>query len=280
MTKQEVLKKNKERVINDFFVDDKEGVSENKLPQQVEAMPTGLVKNKTNDLKAIEGFELQGDKTLAFANYLIDRKLVPATFHSPDQVFMAVQTAFALGFKKYGEINLAIGQMYILPSQGKVMLYGDLPLALVKRSGVLTHFEEFFIDHDHKKISMENKNLEAVPLAAMCFVGRGGKDKVEYQVTINDLQSSGIELRNKTPLSFSSSTRNPCWTKYPKIMWTRRCRHKALRTMFPDVLLGASLSAEDNPSDTKLIVEKEKVIDLKRQINAEKEPVHAERPSN
>ena len=267
MKKQELLKKNKEIVIDEFF----DAGPEKHLPEQAESRPTGMVENKNNELKAIEGFELQGDKTLAFANYLIDRKLVPATFHSPDQVFMAVQTAFALGFKKYGEINLAIGQMYILPSQGKVMLYGDLPLALVKRSGALTHFDEFFIDHEHKKISMDNKNLEAVPLAAICIVGRGGKDKVEYQVTISDLQSSGVELRSKTPLAFASSNRNPCWTKYPKIMWTRRCRHKALRTVFPDVLLGATLSSEDNPRDTKIIVEKEKVNDLKRQLNAKKD---------
>ena len=271
MTKQEVLKKNKERIIDDFFVDDKEANPEPNLPQQVESMPTGLVPHKANELKAIEGFELKGDKTLAFANYLIERKLVPATFHSPDQVFMAVQTAFALGFKKYGEINLAIGQMYILPSQGKVMLYGDLPLALVKRSGLLTHFEEFYVDYDHKKISIENKNLESLPLAAICLIARENKEVKEHQVTLNDLNSAGIVLKTKSPLAFTSYNRNPCWTKYAKIMWTRRCRNKALRSTFPDVLLGVALSPENNPIETHKEVEKEKLDSLRSQINAKKE---------
>lgn len=245
----------KEKFIDDVFVDNQPAKVQT-LPQQ--AHPGGL--------KAIEGFELQGDKTLAFANYLIDRRLVPATFNSPDQVFMAIQTAFALGFKKYGEINLAIGQMYILPSQGKVMLFGDLPLALVKRSGKLTHFEEFFIDQEHVKISIENKNLESLPLAAICVLGREGKDKSEYQVTLNDLQSAGIELRNKSPLAFSSSNRNPCWSKYPKIMWTRRCRNKALKSMFPDVLLGVAMATENNPKEREKVVQTEKIDKLKKAL--------------
>ena len=186
-------------------------------------------------------FEITAPKAMIFSNYLLNSGLVPSTFQNAGQVYMAIQVAISLGYKKYGDIIRTISNMYVY--QNKVILYGDLPLALVKRSGKLDYIKEFFVDDSSQPISLANENLDKHPLAAICIVKRkDAEQEHEELLTRDDLEASGIVIKDN--MFAGSKGRYDVWTQHPKVMWKRRCRARALRTVFPDVLLGTDMDIE------------------------------------
>ena len=204
-----------------------------KAPAQV-PIPAELFSEDSN-------FEITSSKMLVFSEYLLRSGLVPTTFQNPGHVCMAVQVAISLGYKKYGDAIRAISNMYVY--QNKVMLFGDLPLALVKRSGKLEWIKEFFVDSEGKSISFENKNLEEFPSVAVCIVKRTDSSApYEETITSHDLERSGIVIRDG--MFNGGKGKFDVWSQHPKVMWKRRCRARALKSVFPDVLIGTELDVE------------------------------------
>lgn len=280
MTKQKEFKNEVEELDFEEVVDEKkeensigylDATIDPKFAEKQKAVEkTVIVSKEVNEpSQFLSGYDLVAEKALSFAGYLMKKKLVPTTFTTEHQVYMAVQTAVALGFRKYGDINLAIGQMYILPSQGKVMLYGELPIAVVRASGKLDWMEEFFVDEEGNKIELKNKNLASRPYSAVCLVKRKNEAKIhEFILTIDDLKASGINI--DADFRFSDSKKLGVWSKYPKVMWTRRCRSRALKMLFPDVLLGAAISADNSPLEQQKVENQEKLESFKNKMKEAK----------
>ena len=113
---------------------------------------------KTEAKKDISKLESKED-VYKMSDYLFSYELLPDSIKSKQEAFIALQTAMSLGFKTFGNMLMAIKNMYFV--NGQVELWGDLPLAIVEQSGNLVSIDEYFIDNEYKRISIENKNLDA-----------------------------------------------------------------------------------------------------------------------
>lgn len=167
------------------------------------------------------------------ARQLLVGKGVPRSYTTVEQVIAGWN--FAASLKLPPQVSLR----NIAVIEGTPSLFGDLPLALVQRSGELIFFDEFIVDKDYKKICYENKNLDTEPFAGICIGQRKGMEKKSYSFSVEDAKTAG--LWGKT----SSSGKMMPWKAYPKVMLCRRPRAMMIKTDFADVLSGASIAEYD-----------------------------------
>lgn len=106
---------------------------------------------------------------------------------------------------------------------GKPSIYGDAQLALVRNSGKLTHFKEYYEGEEGKD-----------SFAAVCEIKREGDD----EITIEKFSITDAKKAN------SWGKVGP-WTTHPKRMQRYKARAFALRDKFADVLLGLTHSVEE-----------------------------------
>ena len=174
------------------------------------------------------GERISNEKMFHLAKYLNFKKLV--SFENADEVFLALQVAFSLGMETIGDLVLAINNMYIV--KGRVGIWGDLPMAIVQKSGQLEFIEEFFIDKNYKKICLEEKNVDANPICAVCRIKRKNAELKEYYLTLKDLEMSG----NYSNGRFKGRNKMEIWNNYPKVMWAKRLKRWSIANSFSDVL--------------------------------------------
>ena len=179
-------------------------------------------------------------KMYEIAEYIANKEL--SHFENPGEIFLAMQVAFSLGMREIGDIFLAINNMYFL--KGRISLWGDLPMAVIKKANLLESIEEFFIDKDHKQISLQNKNVSADPICAVCRIKRKDETMKEFYLTLGDLTTSGNYVNGQ----FKGVGKMEIWKNYPKIMWAKRLRRWALASVFSDILKCISME-EDTPDD-------------------------------
>ena len=180
------------------------------------------------------------EQMMKLAVFLMNNSLVPSSFKQVNEVVMAIQTAMSLGYNKFGSISLAIKNMYII--NNSVSLWGELPMAIVNKSGLLERFDEYFLDKNWKKISEENENLDAEKASAVCIIQRKGRNQQSFYLTTEDLKYAGIIQKPDGSFTYGKSV---TWSKYPKIHWIRRNRAFALKTVFPDLLSGSEILEYD-----------------------------------
>ena len=182
------------------------------------------------------------------SKYLFNNELFPESVKSSQQVFVALQTAKALGCKSYGDVVLAIKHMYFI--KGQVHFFGDLPLSIVQQSGQLESIEEYFIDEKYQRICLANQNLTAPILSAVCIIKRKGQDTKEFTLTREDLKiSGGVQGKDGEWHFKKKDGESITWKRYPKIHWTRRLRGYALKFVFPDILKGVGIDEYDRPKE-------------------------------
>lgn len=157
--------------------------------------------------------------------------LAPKQFDSPEKVLVAMQTAKELGLPAL----TALKNMYVV--NGSVSLYGDLPLALVRRSGLLEKFKETQFDKDKKEICAENDNLNADCFTAICTIKRKGEDELTRSFTWEEVLKAGLD-KNKWGLKET-------YQNFRKRMLQMRARGWALKDGFSDVLMGISIFEYD-----------------------------------
>ena len=204
------------------------------------------MKNKSEGMPILKGGEVVSNEVMyQFSKYLYTNQLVK--FDSVDYIFLALQIAFSLGMKSMGDMLLAINNMYFV--KGRVGIWGDLPMAIVQNSGKLEFIEEFFIDKDYKKISLDNKNLQEPPICAVCRVKRKGHEIKEFYLTLKDLALSGNY--SEKDASFRGRGDMKIWNNYPKIMWAKRLKRWSIANVFSDVLKCVSVD-EDSGGDKKV----------------------------
>ena len=128
------------------------------------------------------------------------------------------------------ELNLpaltSLKSMYVV--NGSVALFGDLPLALVRRCGLLEEFEELQFDKNGKAINPENNNLNEECLSATCCVKRSGEGSITRTFTWEEVLKAGLD-KNKWGLKET-------YQNFRKRMLQMRARSWALKDAFSDVL--------------------------------------------
>lgn len=157
--------------------------------------------------------------------------MVPKGYNDAASVFSGMELALELNMKPFTALrNIAV-------INGRPSLWGDAPLALVKRSGKLARIEEFLFDADYNRICFDNKNLNAKPYGAICrtWMSGDGERFHETYFTIDDARTAGL-LPGKA---------DSAWFKYQRRMLQMRARTQNLKDQAPDVLLGIEIAEYD-----------------------------------
>jgi len=176
------------------------------------------------------------DEQLAFADRLIKNKMISTSFETPAQVLIGIQYAKALGM----EIVPALKCMYVL--NGQPCLYGDGPLSLIQRSGLVEGYKEFFIDESGEEICFANKNLQKEVYASVCRIKRKGDSEWQEDCfSLDDLKQSGINM--------SYAKEKLVWQKFRRNMMRYKARSMALKSKFADLLQGFGIAEYDYHSD-------------------------------
>jgi hypothetical protein len=168
------------------------------------------------------------DELMRVATGLINSRALPKVFQNAYQVWMALQ------FLKEHGIPSMIGLRQTTIINGVLSIWGDLPLAVVKRSTLLEEFDECLIDKDYNVISVANRNLSAKAWGAWCRVRRSSEKEITRSFTMDEAHVAGL-------LDKASSV----WNSYPRRMLQMRARSLALKDGFADVLSGIAIAEYD-----------------------------------
>lgn len=170
------------------------------------------------------------DEEWKIANMLVQSRLLPTSYDSPQKVMAARQLAFELGLKPL------TGMRQIANINGTPSIFGDLPLAIVRNSGQLESFREFFIDKNGEEISFKNKNLATPVFGSVCVVKRKGMAEDTKAFTLDDAKTAGL---------YPSKNPDKPWAKHTKRMLQMRARSWALKDHFGDFLNGMAIAEYD-----------------------------------
>lgn len=152
-------------------------------------------------------------------------RMVPASYENAVQVLGAMEFSIQLG------IPPLIGLSKIAIINGQPSIWGEMPLALVRKSGHLKSIKEVLYDKDGKLIDLGNPF--AAPVLAGCETHRVDGSSSCTFFSIDDAKTAGLLGRN-----------NP-WKTYPRRMLQMRARSQSLKDLFPDVLMGVPISEYD-----------------------------------
>lgn len=145
---------------------------------------------------------------------------------TPEQALVAMEMGFEIGV---GPIQ-ALQNIAVI--NGRASIWGDLMLALVLDSGLLTGIKE-----------TQTGELEKNNLTATCIVKRKGfDDPTERTFTYHDAE-------------LSKALAKDTFKNHPKRMFQMRARAFALRDLFPDVLKGLHAREEFNEADDANVID-------------------------
>lgn len=151
--------------------------------------------------------------------------MLPKCFDTAEKVFIGLQYAIELGFAS--QPLTVLRNMAVI--NGQPAIWGELPLALVRRSGELEFIKEFFVDSSDK-ILPPTCTPEQI-FAAICVIKRKNYDEKTFAFTKADKTKLGVAA---------------IWQQFEKIMMKRKARSLALKDEFGDVLLGVQIAEYDN----------------------------------
>jgi hypothetical protein len=167
------------------------------------------------------------DEQYRIATAFAASRMLPPAWDTPEKVFFGIQMAHQLGLKPL----LAMRQM--VPINGNVSIWGDLPLAIVRSSGLLVSIKEYWYDEKGAPINwLETPN--AVWAGAYCEVWRKGSGPKSFAYSIKDAKEAGLWGKK-------------VWAVHPKRMAQLRARGWLLKDEFSDVLMGVSIAGVRPP---------------------------------
>lgn len=184
------------------------------------------------------------DDAYRVAEILSKSQLIPKAYQGrPNDVLVSMMWSHNL------DVPFIQGIQGIACINGKPAIYGDMALAVVRKSGLL------------KDIKETVEKVDGV-LTARCEVTRKDQDsKVVSSFSWDDAVAAGL-IGKQGP-----------WKQYPKRMLQMRARGFALRDAFPDVLMGM-ITAEE-ASDYEYI---DQDGEITKEVPAKKMPSRKSKP--
>lgn len=176
------------------------------------------------------------EEAFRYAAAIHKSNLAPKQFDSPEKIMVAMQTASELGLQPLTSLK----SMYVV--NGTVALFGDLPLALVRKSGMLDWIEEKQYDAEMNEISAHNNNMNAECVLAVCRLKRRGEPEMTREFSWAEAVKAGLSGSNT-------------YSKYRRRMLQMRARSWALKDTFSDVLLGVAIQEYDEMPGEKDVTE-------------------------
>lgn len=180
--------------------------------------------------------------------------MIPKEFQGqPEKCFAAIYKGATIGLDAFTSLQR------IAVVNGRATIWGDAALAVIKNTGELEHFKEYYgvwiSREDLTKEEQENpENQEIIKkfngiirktvgldfankkLGAACELKRKGGELILQFFTVEDAITAGLWGGN-------------VWKKYPQRMILYRPRAYALRDAFPDVLEGLYIKEEMDGSE-------------------------------
>jgi len=158
------------------------------------------------------------DSLWRFASYVAASGLAPKGIQTREAIFVAVQMGLELGLTPMAALqNVAV-------INGRPTLWGDAQLAVVRSTGDLEVFEEWY-EAKGKRLA-RNPSEFGDDTTAVCKVKRAGYAAAETAFSVADAKAA--QLWGK---------QGP-WSQYPARMLRMRARSFALRDQFGDALRG------------------------------------------
>jgi hypothetical protein len=165
------------------------------------------------------------DDVWRFATCLAKSGLAPKGIESPEAIVIAVQMGMEVGLPPMAALqNIAV-------INGRPSLWGDAMLAVVRATGELEEFNEWF--------EQEGERINRTPskygddTTAVCHVKRRGSDALpDVAFSVADAKRANLWAKQGP------------WSQYPSRMLKFRARAFALRDAFGDALRGM-LSTEE-----------------------------------
>jgi len=158
------------------------------------------------------------DSLWRFASYVAASGLAPKGIQTKEAIFVAVQMGLEVGLTPMAALqNIAV-------INGRPTLWGDAQLAVVRSTGDLEVFEEWY-EARGKRLT-RNPSEFGDDTTAVCNVKRAGYAAAETAFSVADAKAA--QLWGK---------QGP-WSQYPARMLRMRARSFALRDQFGDALRG------------------------------------------
>jgi hypothetical protein len=158
------------------------------------------------------------------ATYVAKSGLAPKGMQTMEACFVAMEMGLELGLPLMASLqNIAV-------VNGRPTLWGDSQLAVVRATGELEEFSEWY-ESDGKRLP-RNPSAFTDTTTAVCRVKRRGMEANESAFSVADAKRAGLWGREGT------------WSQYPARMMRFRARSFALRDQFGDALRGL-LSTEE-----------------------------------
>lgn len=176
--------------------------------------------------------------------------MMPNGIKTVPAVFVAVEMGLEIGLSPMQAVqNIAV-------INGRPSLWGDSVLAIIRASGKLEDFDEYF----------EHEN-DGDQFAAVCSAKRKGEKKpIVRKFSVTDAKAAGLWGKQGP------------WQSYPKRMLQMRARSWALRDGFGDVLKGLHVAEEIMDIDMKERPTGEYTIDTNGQDLEKENPFAQELP--
>lgn len=169
---------------------------------------------------------IEGKFRIANAFFLAG--MVPKSYKDAGSVFAGMELAVQLGLPPL------VGLRHIAVINGQPSIWGELPLALCRRAGLIANIEEFVFDANYEEICFANGNLGAEVWGAVCRIMRtGSQGPHETFFTLDDAKRAGLMGRDNV------------WKTYPRRMLQMRARSQNLKDTCPDALMGIAISEYD-----------------------------------
>jgi hypothetical protein len=165
------------------------------------------------------------------AQYVSKSELAPKGVETPEAVFVAMEMGLELGLPLMASLqNIAV-------VNGRPTLWGDSQLAVVRSTGELEEFSEWY-EVNGKRVP-RNPSAFDDTTAAVCRVKRRGLEAAETAFSVADAKRAGLWGKAGP------------WSQYPARMLRFRARSFALRDQFGDALRGllSTEEAADIPVD-------------------------------
>ncbi len=165
------------------------------------------------------GLQLQTlDDVWRFAQCLAKSGLAPKGLQSPEAITIAVQMGMELGLPPMAAMQ------NIAPINGRPTVWGDAQLGIVRGTGELEVFEEWF-EQGGKRLP-RNPTTYTDDTVAVCRVKRAGHEETQTGFSVADAKRANLWGKAGP------------WTEYPFRMLRQRARGYSLRDAFGDALRG------------------------------------------
>ena len=172
------------------------------------------------------------DDLYRFATAVAKSGLAPKGIETPEAIFVALEMGLEVGLPMMAALqNIAV-------INGRPAIWGDAQLAVVRSTGELVLFEEWY--EENGKRLPRNPAAFTDATAAVCRVQRSGYEPAETAFSVADAKRANLWGKSGP------------WTQYPARMLKHRARSFALRDQFGDALRGLRTVEEvqDDPVAT------------------------------